>query len=149
MSTENRRNPRSQSNIAETISSYEILSAKERLKRKQGLNQVLSQSQATQELRDRIRKIAIPETLFENEFFGHAKGTYTDAKFRQVGLLREAEGGTIFLYEISTISPYIQAKGMVRKFELGGETFYWKSQAEEDTNVSRTAYQKGGIKCLK
>ncbi len=53
---------------------------------------------------------AIPEALFDNELFGHAKGAYTDAKFSQVGLLEEAEGGTIFLDEISAVSPYVQVK---------------------------------------
>ena len=53
---------------------------------------------------------AIPEALFDNELFGHAKGAYTDAKFSQNGLLEEAEGGTTFLDEISAVSPYIQVK---------------------------------------
>ena len=53
---------------------------------------------------------AIPEALFENELFGHAQGAYTDARFRQVGLLKEAEGGTVFLDEIGAISPYVQVK---------------------------------------
>jgi len=53
---------------------------------------------------------AIPEALFDNELFGHAKGAYTDAKFSQVGLLEEAEGGTVFLDEISAVSPYVQVK---------------------------------------
>ena len=53
---------------------------------------------------------AIPENLFENELFGHAKGAYTDARFKQKGLVEEAQGGTIFLDEIGVISPSIQAK---------------------------------------
>lgn len=53
---------------------------------------------------------AIPESLFENELFGHAKGAFTDANFQQIGLVQEAEGGTLFLDEIGTISPYIQVK---------------------------------------
>jgi len=53
---------------------------------------------------------AIPETLFENELFGHAQGAYTDAKYRQVGLLGEAAGGTVFLDEISTMTPFVQVK---------------------------------------
>jgi DNA-binding NtrC family response regulator len=53
---------------------------------------------------------AIPESLFENELFGHAKGAFTDAGLQQTGLAKEAEGGTLFLDEISAISPYIQVK---------------------------------------
>lgn len=53
---------------------------------------------------------AIPETLFENEFFGHAKGAFTHATLQQKGCIKEAEGGTLFLDEIGTISPLIQVK---------------------------------------
>lgn len=53
---------------------------------------------------------AIPETLFENELFGHIKGAFTDAGYNQSGLVKEAEGGTIFLDEVGVISPYIQVK---------------------------------------
>jgi transcriptional regulator with PAS, ATPase and Fis domain len=53
---------------------------------------------------------AIPESLFENELFGHVKGAFTDARIQQTGLVKEAEGGTLFLDEISVITPYIQAK---------------------------------------
>ncbi len=53
---------------------------------------------------------AIPENLFENELFGHVKGTFTDANFQQIGLVKEAEGGTLLLDEIGTVSPYIQIK---------------------------------------
>jgi len=53
---------------------------------------------------------AIPENLFENELFGHAKGAFTDARVQQVGLVKEAEGGTLFLDEIGVVSPYIQVK---------------------------------------
>ncbi len=53
---------------------------------------------------------AIPENLIENEFFGHVKGAFTGAHSQQTGLVKEAEGGTIFLDEIGTISPYVQVK---------------------------------------
>ncbi len=53
---------------------------------------------------------AIPENLFENELFGHVRGAFTDARFKQVGLVKEAEGGTLFLDEISVASSYIQVK---------------------------------------
>jgi transcriptional regulator with PAS, ATPase and Fis domain len=53
---------------------------------------------------------AIPENLFENELFGHVKGAFTDANYQQTGLVAVAEGGSLFLDEISTISQYIQVK---------------------------------------
>jgi len=53
---------------------------------------------------------AIPESLFENELFGHVKGAFTDAGLQQTGLVREAEGGTLFLDEVGVLSPHIQVK---------------------------------------
>ena len=53
---------------------------------------------------------ALPDHLFENEMFGHAKGAYTDASTSQKGLLAEAEGGTIFLDEVDTLSASAQSK---------------------------------------
>ncbi len=53
---------------------------------------------------------AIPETLIESELFGHTKGAFTGAVQAKKGLFEEANGGTIFLDEISTISPSVQVK---------------------------------------
>ena len=53
---------------------------------------------------------AIPESLFENELFGHVKGAFTGAGLQQTGLVREAEGGTLFLDEIGILGPHIQVK---------------------------------------
>jgi two-component system response regulator GlrR len=57
-----------------------------------------------------VNSSAIPESLFENELFGHVKGAFTDAGFHQAGLVKEAEGGTLFLDEVGSISPMVQAK---------------------------------------
>ena len=43
---------------------------------------------------------ALPESLIENEFFGHARGAYTDAREPQLGLIAQAQGGTLFLDEV-------------------------------------------------
>jgi two-component system response regulator GlrR len=53
---------------------------------------------------------AIPDQLFENEFFGHMKGAFTDAFTSERGLLSEAEGGTLFLDEVDALSASAQVK---------------------------------------
>ncbi len=53
---------------------------------------------------------ALPDHLFENELFGHARGAYTDASSAGKGLVAEAEGGTLMLDEIDTLSLGAQAK---------------------------------------
>ncbi len=53
---------------------------------------------------------ALPDTLFENELFGHEKGAYTDASAAGFGLLNLAEGGSLFLDEVDSLSPASQAK---------------------------------------
>ena len=53
---------------------------------------------------------AIPETLLASELFGHVKGAFTGAMSDKDGKFRAAEGGTIFLDEISCASPPLQMK---------------------------------------
>lgn len=53
---------------------------------------------------------ALVETLFESELFGHVKGSFTGAHVTKHGRFEVANGGTIFLDEISNISLNIQAK---------------------------------------
>ncbi|WP_010584728.1 sigma-54-dependent transcriptional regulator [Schlesneria paludicola] len=53
---------------------------------------------------------AIPESLFESVLFGHTKGSFTGATNDQPGLLKEADGGTIFLDEIGELPLSLQAK---------------------------------------
>ena len=53
---------------------------------------------------------AIPVDLFENELYGHHKGAFTSAIGSQPGLIAEAEGGTLYLDEIETLSLTSQVK---------------------------------------
>jgi transcriptional regulator with GAF, ATPase, and Fis domain len=53
---------------------------------------------------------AVPETLFESEFFGHAKGSFTGAMKDKPGRFELADGGTLFLDEIGEVPLAMQAK---------------------------------------
>jgi DNA-binding NtrC family response regulator len=53
---------------------------------------------------------AIPEGLFESEFFGHKKGAFSGADTDKNGILDMAEGGTLFLDELGEISKATQVK---------------------------------------
>jgi DNA-binding NtrC family response regulator len=57
-----------------------------------------------------INCAAIPETLLENELFGHEKGAFTGASGLKQGKFEMADGGTLFLDEIGELSPAVQAK---------------------------------------
>jgi transcriptional regulator with GAF, ATPase, and Fis domain len=58
----------------------------------------------------KVNCAAIPETLLESELFGHVRGAFTGAMFTKKGRFALADGGTIFLDEIGTISLAVQAK---------------------------------------
>ncbi len=68
---------------------------------------------------------ALPEGLLESELFGHRKGAFTGAEADRLGKFLRADGGTIFLDEISTASPGFQVKLLrilqERRFERVGD----------------------------
>lgn len=57
-----------------------------------------------------INCAAIPETLIENELFGHERGAFTGAGDRRLGKFELASGGTIFLDEIGELPIAVQGK---------------------------------------
>lgn len=57
-----------------------------------------------------MNSASVPETLIENELFGHEKGAYTGAYSRKIGKLELAHKGTFFLDEIGDLNPSLQAK---------------------------------------
>jgi DNA-binding NtrC family response regulator len=74
----------------------------------------------------KVNCAAIPETLLESELFGHVRGAFTGATSTKRGKFALADGGTIFLDEIGTMTPALQAKLLrvlqEREFEpLGAE----------------------------
>jgi DNA-binding NtrC family response regulator len=62
---------------------------------------------------------AIPDNLLESELFGYEKGSFTGASHQHVGLLESAEGGSVFLDEITEMSTALQGKFL--RFMQDGE----------------------------
>jgi len=61
---------------------------------------------------------SLPESLLEAELFGHIKGAFTGAYTDRPGLFEAANGGTMFLDEITSASPAVQAR-LLRVVEEG------------------------------
>ncbi|MDZ7317623.1 MAG: sigma-54 dependent transcriptional regulator [candidate division KSB1 bacterium] len=72
--------------------------------------QIHQQSHRRQQPFVKINCAAIPKELIESELFGHEKGAFTGAIRKKIGLLEEADGGTLLLDEVGDLSPESQAK---------------------------------------
>jgi len=74
----------------------------------------------------KVNCAALPETLLENELFGHEKGAFTGATGPKKGRFQLADRGTLFLDEIAEMAPATQAKILrvlqEREFEPVGGT---------------------------
>jgi DNA-binding NtrC family response regulator len=95
----------------------------------------------------------IPSELLESELFGHTRGAFTGAVAAKKGLFEVADGGTIFLDEISTIPPETQARLLrviqEREFTPLGDTSPRKVDARivAATNTDlRRAVQSGDFR---
>ena len=78
-----------------------------------------------------VNMASFSKTLFEDEFFGHAKGAYTDAGSDRRGFFEAANGGTLFLDEITELDPSLQAK-LLRVIE---EREFYRMGSTEIRNV--------------
>lgn len=87
-----------------------------------------------------VNMAAIPSELLESELFGHEKGSFTGANSRKIGKFESANGGTIFLDEISEMDISLQAKilRVIQEKELnrvgGNETVKINSRVIVATN---------------
>jgi len=98
----------------------------------------------------KVNCAAIPETLLEDELFGHERGAFTGAHTRRKGRFEAAHRGTIFLDEIAEMSPALQAKFLrvlqEREFERvgGSETILVDVRVIASTNRNLEADVRDG-----
>ncbi|UCF93755.1 MAG: sigma-54-dependent Fis family transcriptional regulator [Desulfobacterales bacterium] len=78
-----------------------------------------------------VNMASFSKTIFEDEFFGHAKGAYTDASSEKRGFFEAAQGGTLFLDEITELDPSLQGK-LLRVIE---EREFYRLGSTEVRNV--------------
>mgnify|MGYP005836651111 CR=1 FL=1 len=89
---------------------------------------------------------SIPENLLESELFGHVKGAFTGATESRAGFFQTADGGTIFLDEISDTSLPMQSK-LLRVLE-NGEVYMVGSPRSQTVDVRVVAASNKDLRAL-
>jgi two-component system response regulator HydG len=89
---------------------------------------------------------SIPESLLESELFGHVKGAFTGAVESRAGFFQTADGGTIFLDEISNTSLSMQSK-LLRVLE-DGQTYMVGSTRSRQVDVRVLAATNKDLRVL-
>jgi len=93
----------------------------------------------------KVNCAALPEGVIESELFGHERGAFTDAVAQRKGRFELANGGTIFLDEISELSPAVQVKLLrviqEREFERVGGTQTYKTDVRVVAATNRDLEQ--------
>jgi DNA-binding NtrC family response regulator len=75
---------------------------------------------------------ALPETLLEDELFGHERGAFTNADTKRIGLIEQSENGTLFLDEVDTLA----AKAQVDLLRVLQDKKYRTIGSSREKNVS-------------
>jgi len=83
-----------------------------------------------------VNMLALSPNLFESEFFGHARGSFTGAERDKIGYLAQSKGGTLFLDEIGDLSLELQGK-LLRILQEG-----------EFTPVGKTTPEKADVRFI-
>jgi two-component system, NtrC family, response regulator HupR/HoxA len=88
----------------------------------------------------------MPDDLLQSELFGHKRGAFTGAISDRLGLFRAADGGTVFLDEISDVSPSFQIS--LLRFLQNGEVKPFGSDKTLSSNVRVIAAANRSLKNL-
>jgi DNA-binding NtrC family response regulator len=89
---------------------------------------------------------ALPDTLLEDELFGHAAGAFTDARAARCGLLSQAEGGTVLLDEIESLTA--RGQSVLLRVLQDKTVRPLGSNAERHLNVRFIAATNTGLRSL-